>query len=268
MGAGLIEANRSGGTVKKFHGGWAAHASISAAAAASHGLSGPRTVFEGRFGFFAAYCHDHWNPEACTDGLGIRWDTPRIFYKPYPCNHFTHAFVDAAVAIKARGITAEDIDRVILGTAAASWRTVGDPIEEKRRPRSPYHAQFSAPFVFATAMVGGGGLGVTQDDFTDATLTDKRRRRLAEQSEVVVDDQCNEIFPYQFPGVVRAVLTDGREVEERILTNRGGPERPLGRGELQTKLLTNAGPKADGIAELCARLEDLELISDLTARCA
>jgi len=267
MGAGLIEANRSGGTVKKFHGGWTAHASITAAAAAAHGLTGPRTVFEGRFGFFAAYCRDEWRPEACTEGLGERWDTPGIFYKPYPCNHFTHALVDAALALKARGVRPEQVERVTLGTAAASWRTIGDPIEEKRRPRTPYHALFSAPFVFATALVGGSGLGVTRDDFTSKTLADPLRLGLSARTDVVVDERCNRIFPRQFPGVATVALRDGRRLEEAVLVNRGGPDRPLGAAELRAKLDSNAGALAGGIADACRELENLGSVSELMARC-
>ncbi len=267
MGAGLIEANRLGGTVKKFHGGWAAHASVSAAAAAANGLTGPRTVFEGRFGFFNAYCRERWDPGACTAGLGEQWNTPGIFYKPYPCNHFTHAFVDAALALKARGVRAEEVDRVVLGTAAASWRTIGDPIEEKRRPRTPYHGQFSAPFVFATALVGGSGLGVTHADFTESTLRDPLRQRIADVTEVVVDDECTRRFPHAFAGVATVFLEDGRRLEERVLVNRGGPDRPLARQELVSKLEGNASARAPGIAGACARLEELGAIRELMRSC-
>lgn len=267
MGAGLIEANRSGGTVKKFHGGWTGHASVAAAAAAAHGLTGPSTVLEGRFGFFHAYCGDRWRPEAVTAELGERWDTPGIFYKPYPCNHFTHAFVDAALEIKGRGVRAEEVTHVTLGTAAASWRTVGDPIDLKRRPRTPYQAQFSAPFVFATALVGGSGLGVSQADFTEETLSDPLRRRLAESTQVVVDDDCTRVFPHEFPGVARVVLRDGTELQHRVMQNRGGPNRPLTAAELVRKLELNAGPLAAGIAGAAAALDRLESVHDLMRCC-
>lgn len=263
MGAGLVEANRSGGSIKKFHGGWAAHSAVSAAGAVAHGLTGPPTVLEGRFGFFQAYCGERWRPEAVTEALGERWDTPGIFYKPYPCNHFTHALVDAAIALRASGIRAEDVEHVTIGTAAASWRTIGDPIEEKRRPRTPYHSAFSGPFVFATALVGGSGLGVSSRDFTEETLNDPERRRLAGASEVVVDEECTRIFPRQFPAVVRVRTRDGRELEQRVLTNRGGPDRPLSREELIQKLEDNAGPLAAVIADACERLPELESVTPL-----
>jgi hypothetical protein len=58
MGAGLLEANRTGGTVKRVHCGWAAHCGVAAADLARHGLTGPPTVLEGRLGFLQAFCGD------------------------------------------------------------------------------------------------------------------------------------------------------------------------------------------------------------------
>lgn len=258
MGSGVIEANRAGGSIKKFHGGWAAQAAVVAAGMAAHGLTGPPTVLEGRFGFFQAYCGDRWHAEQVLAELGRRWDTPSIVYKPYPCNHFTHAIVDAALRLRARGIDARDVSSVEIGTAAAPWRTIGDPIEEKRHPRTPYHAAFSAPFVFATAMVGGGGLGVGFDDFSEAALGDPERRRLASVCSVVVDDQCTRVFPHQFPAVVRVQLVDGSETEERVVANRA-----VGREDLEVKLAMNAGALAERIAAACAALDAADSMSDL-----
>ena len=250
MGAGIVEANRTGGSVKKFHGGWAAHCAVSAAGMAAHGLTGPPTALEGRFGLFPAFCGERWRPGALTEVLGERWDTTAILYKPYPCNHFTHAVVDAALSLKARGLRPESVERVTIGTAAAAWRTIGDPIAEKRRPRTPHHAAFSAPFVFATALVGGSGLGVTTRDFSDAALADAERLRLAGACEVVVDDECTRIFPNQFPAVVCVRTRDGAELEERVMRNR-----VLSHSELRAKLEDNAGPLASGLAAACAELD-------------
>jgi 2-methylcitrate dehydratase PrpD len=263
MGAGLLEANRAGGSVKKFHAGWAAHSAVTAAAMAAHGLTGPPTVLEGRFGFFNAFCGDDWRPEAVVDSLGERWETPGILYKPYPCNHFTHAIVDAALALKRRGLKSEDVDWVTIGTAGPAWRTIGDPIGEKRHPRTPYHAAFSAPFVFATAFAGGSGLGVSTRDFTAEMLFDPVRSRLAERADVMIDEECTRQFPYRFAAVVTVRTKDGTAMEERISVNRGGLERPLSQSDLEAKLSDNAGPLAGAIAAACRGLDahpDLEAL--------
>jgi 2-methylcitrate dehydratase PrpD len=95
MASGIIEANRTGGTVKRIHCGWAAHAAISAASLVEYGITGPPTVLEGRFGFFQSWLHGTYDPTQVSDGLGTTWSVPGIFVKPYPANHFTHAAVDA-----------------------------------------------------------------------------------------------------------------------------------------------------------------------------
>jgi hypothetical protein len=69
MGAGLLEANRTGGTVKRVHCGWAARCGVAAADLARHGLTGPPTVLEGRFGFLQAFCGDRAHPDAVVRGL-------------------------------------------------------------------------------------------------------------------------------------------------------------------------------------------------------
>ncbi len=265
MGAGLIEANRQGGSVKKMHGGWAGLSAVSAAALAANGLTGPTTVLEGRFGFFHAYCRDRWRPDELTRELGTAWHAHKIHFKPYPCNFFTQAIADAAIAMKGHGLTAQDVNRVVIRTALATWRTIGDPIEEKRNPRTPYHARFSAPFVFATALVGGDGLGVGESDFTEARLADAVIRRVMSVCEVVADEECNRIFPDEAPAIVEVVTMSGAHLKEKVLVNRGGPERPLSPAELRIKLNQTAGARAPGIASAVAGLRHAATVDELLA---
>ncbi|RRO19383.1 MmgE/PrpD family protein [Saccharopolyspora rhizosphaerae] len=259
MGSGVIEANRTGGTIKRVHCGWAAHAGVAAADLTRHGLTGPPTVIEGRFGFLRAFCGERVHPERVTDGLGEEWETPGVFFKPYPCNHFTHAGVDAALRLRERGVTADQVRELVLGAPAPVLRTIAEPADEKRRPRSGYHAAFSGPYTVAAALLGGGGLGVFHEDFTDAAAADPRRLDLAQRVRVVADDEATAGFPRQFPAVLTAELADGTSVTERVRENRGGPQRPLSSDELAAKFTGNAeravGP--DRAAEVVTSLWDL-----------
>jgi 2-methylcitrate dehydratase PrpD len=240
MGAGIIEANRTGGTVKRVHCGWAAHSGVAAASLAEHGITGPPTVLEGRFGFLQAYCGDRYDVDAITDGLGETWELPGIFIKPYPCNHFTHAGIDAALRLRAAGLNPDDIEEIELGAPSAVLRTIAEPPEDKARPASGYHAAFSGPYTVASALLGGGGLGVFHEDFTDEAAKDERRLALAARVRCVADSRSDEIFPHQFPAVLRVRLRDGGELEERVEVNRGGPGNPLSADELATKFRLNA----------------------------
>ncbi|MPZ60841.1 MAG: MmgE/PrpD family protein [Propionibacteriales bacterium] len=267
MSSGIIEANRTGGTVKRLHCGWAAHAAVCAAELVTHGLTGPPTVLEGRFGFFQAWLHGRFDPLAVTEGLGTTWLVPGIFFKPYPANHFTHAAVDAAAELRASGIGPEDVERLVLGVPAPNLRTVGEPIEVKRAPQTGYMAQFSGPYAVAVGMFGGAGLGAGLEDYTDELAADPARRALMAKVDVVADEQCTEIFPHQFPAVLTARLVDGREVVRRVLTTRGGPERPLSFEELTTKFRDNARrllseSETDALAAAC---RNLDACTDLAA---
>ncbi|MBC7549314.1 MAG: MmgE/PrpD family protein, partial [Cellulomonas sp.] len=267
MASGIIEANRTGGTVKRIHCGWAAHSAVSPAELVAHGLTGPPTVLEGRFGFFQAWLHGKFDAGAVTDGLGTDWSVPGIFFKPYPANHFTHAAIDAAAAMRSAGVRLDDVERFVLGVPAPNLRTIGEPIEVKRAPETGYMAQFSGPYAVAVGLLGGGGLGAALDDYTDELARDPRHRAVMAKVDVVADDTCTAIFPRQFPAVLTARLHDGREIVEKVLTTRGGPERPLSFDELATKFRDNAArtlppAEVEALAVACDRLEDC---SDLAA---
>jgi 2-methylcitrate dehydratase PrpD len=240
MGAGLLEANRTGGSVKRVHCGWAAHAGVTAAELARAGLRGPPTVLEGRFGFFQAYCGDVAPEPGLTDGLGERWEVLSVSFKPYPCNHFTHPGIDAALRLRTDGLHPADIAAIELGVPASVLRTIGEPLEEKMRPQSGYHAAFSGPFTVASALLGGGGLGLYLDDFTDERARDPQRLDLAERVRCVPDVDCDRIFPLRLPARLRVRTGGGEEQEVFIRSSRGGPGHPLSDDELQLKFDLNA----------------------------
>lgn len=254
MGSGVIEANRTGGTVKRVHCGWAAHSGVVAADLAQHGLTGPPTVLEGRFGFLQAFCGDQADVGRLTEELGDQWEAPGVFFKPYPCNHFTHAGIDAALRLRADGVDPQRIVALTLGVPAPVVHTIGEPYEEKVRPESGYHSAFSGPFTVASALLGGGGLGVFHEDFTDKAAVDPVRLALAAKVRVVADPRCSALFPLQFPAVLTAELSDGTFRTVEVLTNRGGPDNPLSRDELTTKFILNSTisttrEKAERVAE-------------------
>ena len=271
MGSGVIEANRAGGTVKRLHCGWAAHTGLTAALLTRHGYTGPPTVLEGRFGLYRAFLRDQIDPDSVVRGLGERWEQPGIFFKPYPANHYTHAGIDAVLAIRQKHrIDPARIARIELGAAAAALRTIGEPREDKLRPRSGYHAQFSGPFTVAAALLGGGGLGVYFDDFTDDKARDPALLALAAKVETFVDPECDRLFPRQFPAVLRVTLDDGTTHEERVMANRGGPGNPLGDDELRRKFTLNAeqalpAARAEELAQAIFALDQAAGVGHLLA---
>ncbi|MTD15763.1 MmgE/PrpD family protein [Nakamurella sp. YIM 132087] len=237
--SGIIEANRTGGTVKRLHCGWAAHSGVVAADLARRGLTGPPTALEGRFGLFEAFLRDAADPAAVIAGLGTDWAVPGVFFKPYPANHFTHTVVDAGRELAAQGLRPGDVAAVEIGVPSAIVRTIGEPLEVKQRPETAYQAQFSGPYAFAVGLFGGSGLGAGLSDYTDALAQDPARRALMATVTVRGDATCDAIYPHQFPAIARVRTVDGRELTVQVLENRGGPGNPLTDAELRTKFTDN-----------------------------
>src|SRR5262249_50173246 len=71
--AGSLEANRSGGTIKRFQSGWAAKSAIQAALLAKYRVDGPAQALEGRYGFYHCFVDGQFDPLTLTDGLASDW---------------------------------------------------------------------------------------------------------------------------------------------------------------------------------------------------
>ena len=162
---------------------------------------------------------------------------PGIFFKPYPANHFTHAAVDAGLALRERGVRARATSRASSSRVpSAVIRTIGEPIEVKRAPETGYQAQFSGPYAVVAGLLGGGGLGVGLADYTDELAPTRARRALMALVDVVGRRALRRDLPAPVPR--RRHRHDHRRARpstEEVLANRGGPHRPLSDDELATK---------------------------------
>jgi 2-methylcitrate dehydratase PrpD len=263
--AGILELRES--WLKRLHPGWAAHSGLVAAALGRHGFRGPATVFEGPHGFFAS--HLGRVPDGARSPvheLGTRWDTRGIALKPYPCCHFVHAFVDAALELRDR-VRVEEIERIECPLTDRIQPIVGEPREQRIRPPTIYDALFSVPYAVALALVKGR---VDLGAFYDEPLDDPRVLALAAKT-FCPDDPASD-YPRHFPGEVRITLRDGRTLERREPTSRGTPERRLSAGDIEAKFLQNAtravpDAQARRIGAMVWELDRLPSIEALMREC-
>jgi len=105
MCGGLMASWEDGASTKTLHVGMAASQAVRAVALGREGISGPRLVFEGRFGWFQTHVQKA-EPSAfryvqATDELGGRWELLNVASKPYPSAFTIHPYVDAVLALKA-----------------------------------------------------------------------------------------------------------------------------------------------------------------------
>lgn len=244
MASGINEYLSNGSSAKSVHTGWSAHAGIAAASLAAAGMTGPESVFEGRDGLLRTHgVALDANPELLAAGLGDAWQVTRISIKPYPCCHFAHAFIDCAGELAAAGIFPRDIVCIECVVPAIEQPLICDPIEEKRRPRTPYAAKFSLPFLLASRIVDGG---IGHRTFAASNLARAELLELAAKVTYRTAQPGEVPFPRTFPGLVEATLADGRRIVKRLDVNRGHPDNPLALDEVAAKFRDNASETLGG----------------------
>ena len=235
MASGIIEYLAEGAWTKRLHPGWAAQSGIRAALLARGGFLGPRTVFEGVHGLFHGFAHTtQGDYEALTGNFGTRWVTETLAFKPYPCGTMAHPYIDCARRLAARGVKPADVKELICEVAEGTVHRLWEPLADKQRPPNGYAAKFSTPFLLATGFVRGG---VGLDAFTEAAVRDKHVLALSSKVRYVIDPE--NPYPNNFTGHIRAVLNDGRVIEERQPHFRGGAHEPLTRADLEEKFTLN-----------------------------
>lgn len=255
MASGILIGGNS--WLKRLHPGWSAHSALTAVALGRAGFLGPNTVFEAtKGGFYQTHIQRVPAPEALpTRGLGAEWQARGIALKPYPCCHFIHAFVDAALELRDQ-FALEDVERIECPLTPDLHKMVAEPREACIRPTIPYRALFSVQYVVALALVRGR---VDLAAFHDEPLDAPEVLAVAARTFCVPDPASD--FPRRFPGEVVVHLKDGGVVRCRKAASLGTPDVPLSSEALKAKFMTNA---TRAISEAAAR-ELMERVLDLEA---
>jgi 2-methylcitrate dehydratase PrpD len=188
--------------------------------------------------------------------------------KPYPCCHYLHAFLECVLGLReAHGLAPDAVEDVECRVPPGEVAVICEPLEAKRRPRSPYDARFSLPWAVAAALVDGR---VGLDTFDSGRLGDPRVLALAERVTYRVDPELP--FPRGFPGGVRIRLRSGQVLEAEAPDGPGGPQRPLPREAVVAKFRDNAGrvlepARVAALERAALELEGLRHVDALLAPC-
>lgn len=255
--SGIAEYLTNSSSAKCFHAGWAAHSGILSAYLAKAGMTGPLSVFEGRFGLFATHgMQSEINvAELCHD-LGEHWQMTRVSVKPYPCCHFAHATVDCARMLLKDNIKPEDIKQILCVVDPIASALICEPINDKYTPQTPYAAKFSLPYLVASGMIDDG---LSLASFSPKQLTRTDVLELARKVSYRYCEKGEIPFPAYFPGFIFVTLKDGREMTRRLNVNYGNPENPMKSSDIEQKFRNNV----KGILTSVATEKVIQLIANI-----
>jgi 2-methylcitrate dehydratase PrpD len=233
--AGIREYLDEGAEIKRIHPGKAARDGIVCAEFAARGITGPSTVLEGRYGFFATHAAPHVKWARLFDGLGQRYEIASVYHKPYPCCRHYHAVIDGIKALqREHRFAADDVVHADLGMYAVGVRG-----HDYKHCKTLLDAQMSAPVAAALAIVLGD---VTAPMFVPETLDRPDVRALIERIDAKVDDECERIYPGIRSGAAKITLRDGRMLEKRVLEPKGEVKNPMTDEDLAEKFRANCEP--------------------------
>jgi aconitate decarboxylase len=217
--SGTMQAHVEGSTLLGLQVGFNGRAGLTSIDLAEAGLSGPREVLTGQYGYYKLFETSHDIPTWWAR-LGKQWQITRISHKPFPSGRLTHAAVDAfQQAQRELGFSAEQLASAQIAVPPLAYRLVGRPdIPEP----APNYARLCIPYVGAVTLIDGG---CEPEAFATARLSDSAVHRVAARIHVKQDENpdVNALWPQAFD----LTLTDGRSWSRVIETPIGHPDNPL-----------------------------------------
>lgn len=257
--SGTLQPHLEGSMVLGLQVGMNARAGLNAVDLAIAGLTGPRDILTGMYGYYRLF-----EPESDIDTwwaqLGKTWQISRLSHKPFPSGRLTHAAIDAVQrARKERDFGPADIADVHGWMPPLAHRLVGRP--DIPNPAVNY-AKLCTPFVMATEIAHRK---VVPESFAPERLVDGDLHALAAKIAVEQSDNPdpNALWPQRF--VIR--LKDGWTWDGTIEKAIGHPDNPLSREAHLAKFRhcwRFGRPDGDaGVAErLVTMVDRLELLDD------
>lgn len=210
---------------------------------------------------FGQILGDSFDPELLVDGLGQRYEIMRGYFKPYSACRYTHAAVDAVLALRAEGVDPEGVERIEVDTYDIAAK-LADP-----EPDTPLAGRFSTPYVVAATLLRGDA---GPESFRRQVLQDPAVLGLARRVTVREEASFTTMTPAKRPARVRLYLRDGSTRQKTVTGSKGDPEQPMNGRELQEKFFGLVHPALGAEAataawDMLGQLAQLSHLDDLTA---
>ncbi|MDI9948906.1 MULTISPECIES: MmgE/PrpD family protein [Rhodococcus] len=171
-----------GALTKRLHPGKAGETGVDAAVLATGGITGPRRIFEAKWGgLYAVIAGGTGHTDRALTGLGTDFNVASSYLKPYACCRGCHSAVDVMKdLVTNRGLTPENVRSIVItaGTTAVNMLSVY-PID------TVFDAQFSLPYAVSLALCASA-LGL--DDYDPPRLNDPRIAATFAKVSMRVDD--------------------------------------------------------------------------------
>jgi aconitate decarboxylase len=262
--SGTMQPHVEGSIVLPMQIGFNGRAALQACDLAAAGLTGPRDVFEGEFGYMRLY-EGAWDLQPTWDRLGKTWFVSELSHKPYPAGRATHGGIEGIMVLREqRPFPVEDV---------AAVQVVGPPLIKRLCGRPDIGSPNASYARLCIAFIGAKVLLHRKLDlahYRGAELTDPATHELAKR--IVMQSDGNPDPNAMAPQKVVITLKDATVLRWHCPVMLANPARRLGREQHLAKfrrcldfakepLRPGAG---DTMIDLVDRLERLADVRELT----
>lgn len=260
----IMEFLHDGSWVKMVHPGWGALCAIYAVKMAAAGLTGPKTVFEGKYGVFPVHLGSVKSLPQRMATLGKEWLTPDIAFKLYPCCHHNHSFIDIMQKLmREQHFTADDIEAIEARGTHMCASQICDPKEVKIRPQTEYMMKFSLYYIIAMTALHGK---ITAEEINLKYAHDPKVLDMIDRITFITDESI--AVKGHMPAKLKITLKDKRVFSGEQQYEKSAGENPITLNDILDKYYGCVSgclskDKADAIADKALQFEKLENISGL-----
>ena len=231
---------------------------VFAAFLAKEGMTGPDPVFNGLSGFFKVV-----DGPFKLDGLGgdgRPFSINKVIIKRYPCGMVAQTAIDAAIKIRSKISSIDEIAEINIGTFSSARNAMADS-DEKWHPSTRETADHSLPYVVAVALMHGN---VEVMHFDNEYLNNPALINLMKRIKVEVNEECDKLHPSSSCNRVEVITGGGKIFSEMVQYHHGHYKDPLTDAEIENKFnsLTKKHISPAQRKELLSLIWNLEQVDD------
>lgn len=169
---------------KAVYGAFPNHAGVMSALLSERGLIAECNALEGAAGLFALYYGGRYSQAVLEGGLGEKFLSLGVRFKPWPTSGILHPFIEAALNLSANKELESSAIQHVQVRGGDHIGPFCEPVQERRRPHNAAAAANSIYFAVAKALVNGT---VALGDFTSNGLDQAEVVKLAMQIDCSID---------------------------------------------------------------------------------
>ena len=228
---------------------------------AGNGMTGPSSVFEGRYGFFKVMSRGPVVPPQLGEPFGIR----RSFTKRFPLGQFSQTIAQAGVEARSYFKSPDEILEINIHASRAAIKIMADG-PDKWRPQTHETADHSMPYSAGLALMYGK---IDPDYYEDPHLHDPRLLDLVSRIKCLPLDEADKPELANLCEL-EIVLKSGARKTVRVENHRGHFKNPMTDAEMEEKLRLMAqkhlpADRVDNLLRILWSLEKEPQVSNLIA---